>query len=140
MGDRHDSFFGTAVPEHPSESRLQRAVLTRLAPAGASMSAVRSQRLPFRVLPDWCFPVLSWLTGQRAGLAREVADAGTRAHVHTDLRDDDLRGALIDPGLTDPPLREVAITLERVRGQSFDDRKMPIHSTFLHHQFAEQHI
>src|SRR5438445_6192630 len=32
------------------------------------------------------------------GPAREVAGAGKRAHVHTDLRDDDLRGALIDPG------------------------------------------
>jgi hypothetical protein len=33
--------------------------------------------------------------------------------------------------LTDPPLREVAITLERGRGQSFDYRKMPTHSTLL---------
>ena len=71
MGDRHDGFLGTAVPEHPSESRLQRAVLDPTRPAAASMSAGRSQRLPFRILPDLCFPALSWLPGQRAAqLAR----------------------------------------------------------------------
>jgi hypothetical protein len=75
-----------------------RCFLLRLAPAAASMSAVRSQWLPFRVLPDLCLPALSWVSRTEGGPAREVARAAKRAHVHTDLRADDLRGALIDPG------------------------------------------
>jgi hypothetical protein len=62
------------------------------------MSTVRSQRLPFRVLPDLCFPALSWVSRTEGGPAREVARAAKRAHVHTGLRDDDRRSALIDPG------------------------------------------
>jgi len=38
----------------------------RLAPAAASIRAVRSQRLPFRVFPDLCLPALSLFPGQRA--------------------------------------------------------------------------
>src|SRR5882724_709867 len=38
------------------------------------------------------------VTRTEGGPAREVTRTGKRAHIHANLRDDDLRGALIDPG------------------------------------------
>src|SRR4029453_8029847 len=98
MGDRHDGFLGTAVPEHPSESRLQRAVLDPTRPRGRfderrAQPAVALSRLAGLVLPGTLM-----VARTEGGPAREVAGAGKRAHVHTDLRDDDLRGALIEIG------------------------------------------
>src|SRR4029453_3214019 len=69
----------------------------RLAPADASMSAVRNQWLPFRVLPDLCLPALSLFPGQSAAqLARWAA--GGNAHVLADLRDDYFGRPPVDAG------------------------------------------
>src|SRR5438445_13888180 len=98
MGDRHDGFLGTAVPEHPSESRLQRAGLDPTRPRGRfderrAQPAVALSRLAGLVLPGTLM-----VARTDGGPAREVARAAKRAHVHPDPRDDDFCGALIDPG------------------------------------------
>jgi hypothetical protein len=54
--------------------RACKALFARLASAAASMRAVRSHRLPFRVSPDLCLLALSIFPGHRAAqLARWAA-------------------------------------------------------------------
>src|SRR4029450_1808950 len=108
MGDRRDGFLGPAVPEHPSESRRQRAVLCSTRPRGRfderrAQPAVALSRLAGFVLPG---PLMVART--EGGPAGEVTRAGERAHVHADLRDDDLRGAPIDPGMLSSRVRASA--------------------------------
>jgi hypothetical protein len=98
MGYRHDGFLGTAVPEDPSETRLQRAVFYSARPRGRfdehrAQPAVALSRLAGLVLPGTLmgFP-------DRGRPRSRGGRAAKRAHVHTGLRDDDRRSALIDPG------------------------------------------
>src|SRR3989454_4373647 len=107
MGYGHDGSLGATVPEHPSESRLQRAVLCPTRPRGRfderrAQPAVALSHLAGLVLPGTLI-----VSRTEGGPAREVARAGKRAHVHADLRDDDLRGALIDPGNAIQPRQRV---------------------------------
>src|SRR5438445_9643984 len=97
MGDRHDAVLRTAVPEPPSESRRQRAVLDPTRPRGRfderrAQPAVALAHLAGSVLPGTLI-----VTRTEGGPAREATRTGKRAHIHANLRDDDLRGALIDP-------------------------------------------
>src|SRR5437867_6985454 len=98
MGDRHDGFLGTAVPEHPSESRLQRAVLDPTRPRGRFDERRAQPAIALSHLAGFMLPGTLMVARTEGGPARQVARTGKRAHVHADLRDDDLRGALIDPG------------------------------------------
>src|SRR2546428_8608510 len=107
MGYGHDGSLGATVPEHPSESRLQRAILCPTRPRGRfderrAQPAVALSHLAGLVLPGTLI-----VSRTEGGPAREVARAGKRAHVHADLRDDDLRGALIDPGNAIQPRQRV---------------------------------
>src|SRR5206468_8250463 len=98
MGDRHDGFLGTSVPEHSSESRLQRAVLDPTCPGGRFDERCAQPAVALSSLAGFVLPGTLMVAGTEGGPAGEVARAGKRAHVHADLRDDDLRRALIDPG------------------------------------------
>jgi len=61
------SLLGPARRRSTHRKRACRALsFARLAPAAASIRAVRSQRLPFRVFPDLCLPALSLFPRQRA--------------------------------------------------------------------------
>src|SRR3989449_10591752 len=107
MGYGHDGSLGATVPEHPWESRLQRAVLCPTRPRARfdgrrAQPAVALSHLAGLVLPGTLI-----VARTEGGPAREVARAGKRAHVHADLRDDDLRGALIDPGNAIQPRQRV---------------------------------
>ncbi|HEX6211911.1 MAG TPA: hypothetical protein VF136_14105 [Methylomirabilota bacterium] len=70
------SLLGAAMAQHPSETGLQGALLARLAPAAASIRAVRSPRFPFRVVPDSCLPALALFPGQRAAQLARCAALG----------------------------------------------------------------
>ena len=98
MGDRSDGFLGTAVPEHPSESRLQRAVLDPTRPRGRFDERRAQPAVALSHLAGFMLPGTLMVARTEGGPAREVTRAGKRAHVHADLRDDDFCGALIDPG------------------------------------------
>ena len=58
----------------PSSDRdgVRQLSFARLAPAAASISPVRNQRLPFRVLPDLCLLALSLFTRTERRPTREM--------------------------------------------------------------------
>src|SRR4030095_3627525 len=99
MGDRRDGLLGTAVPEHPSETRLQRTVFDSNRPRGRLDERRAQPAVALSHLAGLVLPGTLMVTGTEGGPAGEVARAGKRAHIHADLRADDLRGALIDPGM-----------------------------------------
>src|SRR2546430_4251210 len=71
VGHRHDRLLVPAMVHHAAILGRQDTVLGLDGPKAASMSAIRSHRLPFRVFPDLCLPALSWLPGHiPAQLAR----------------------------------------------------------------------
>jgi hypothetical protein len=93
MGDRHDGFLETAWPEHPSESRLQRAVLDPTCPRGRFDERRAQPAVALSGLAGFVLSGTLVVFRTEGGPAGEMAGAGKCAHVHADLRDDDLRGA-----------------------------------------------
>src|SRR5206468_5713352 len=91
------AFFGPRWRSTRRKRACRALFLARLAPAAASINAVRSQRLPFRVLPDRCLPRTLVLARTECGPAGEMPGAGERSQVCPHLREDDFGRPLVDP-------------------------------------------
>jgi len=98
VGHGHDGFLVPPMPDPTIARGKGPAVERTLAARAASINAVRSQRLPWRVRPERCLPALSWWPGHRPLPLAACLALGKAVMSNAELGDHDLGGAVVHAG------------------------------------------